>query len=627
MAQAVGGSSKPPYVFSNLTVDANATFAHLNDYGFPTFGIFQTSGVTNPVYVNRVYEGTDFGTSAQENAYFLDVAAHGATGILTPGPALIYDASNYTAEINIDFGVGDHVTNLLQGSGYGPTGGQLVLWGDANAWVNNTYSFDLGPGVFVGKSVDTVIQNTVVQSAIGVYDVDTAGTRVRNLTVELGGIGVYSVAGSSKAEYSELTLSNSSYGIVSGLDQGFLPYYNLPGISGLLVSDVNVTLNSLGANLTYSDQIVVHNLRVCDPTAGGSQGLDLEATVGTTVDGLTAVNASGIYAWNATDTTVEGMTLENASYYYAASTFDASTDTSLVNLAILNVSMVGGGATAGVYGEYDTGFTITGATTNDTTGWGVQLEYGSGFAGRNLDSSSSGIGYQLSNYNTSAGPITANGISATDDQIGFNLIEAFPAVVSHVTVTSTGLGNPYYGGVVVEASDGVSVSRISASDFSVGVRLNFGSSGDTVSGVYATGSSVGVETDGYSRDNTISDVAANESTGVEVIGSSATNVSYVRDWDHSLGVYVNDSSGVRVSHVRDWSHSIGVVLATTSGDTVLNVMDTDRSYGVVIDYSTDILVSHLLAIRYSVGAYIVSSTDLTINDVNARDHSIGIYYA
>ena len=128
LALAVTGESSVPLNFTNLTVNINASFDHLNEYGYPSFELVMSQGVSTAIHVNNIVQGEDSGLG---NLYISDVSG---TGLISPAPLVVGPRPNYTSQINIYGGVGDQVTReTLTGSG--GQGGAVVLWKDQDARV------------------------------------------------------------------------------------------------------------------------------------------------------------------------------------------------------------------------------------------------------------------------------------------------------------------------------------------------------------------------------------------------------------------------------------------------------------------------------------------------------------
>jgi hypothetical protein len=278
LAKAVTGSSASPLDFNGLTVNMNATFNHLNDYGYPTFVLFMSQGVTLPIDINSIYQGTD---SPNGNFYTYDFPGAGTPGLFEPGPAQSTSLPLFTSGINIYGGVNDRVTNqTLAGEQYGL---QVVLWADSDASVEWISSLLLGPGVWVGDSVGTSVGNVWVYSGgTGVTDIDSSHTTAWNLYVNgsLGAdrsIGV-SALSSSDGSYHSIAVTNGGFGISAGDDYGAGadndPYYYLPGTTGVDVSDLSATNYSWGANFSLSEHTTLTNLTA----TGNSTAIFVEAS-------------------------------------------------------------------------------------------------------------------------------------------------------------------------------------------------------------------------------------------------------------------------------------------------------------------------------------------------------------
>jgi hypothetical protein len=247
LSQSVTGSSATPYDFSDLIVNVNASFDHLNDYDFPSFELVMTQSVTAPVVIDNSYQGQD---SPSGNLYIWDGAPYppGVTGILVPAPEILGPLPNFTAQINFFGGVGDQVTNeFLQGSG-----GEVVLWQDTDAQVANSEVF-LG-SIWIGDSSRTLVNQTFVIAEDGIQDIGSFHTTISDLTVAEG-VGILALS-SAGGVYSGIFVEGDSMGIQSGIDFGigaaYDPYYYFPGTIGLTVTDLDADYFSVGANISLS---------------------------------------------------------------------------------------------------------------------------------------------------------------------------------------------------------------------------------------------------------------------------------------------------------------------------------------------------------------------------------------
>jgi hypothetical protein len=295
LALAVTGSAAPPYDFSNLVVNLNFTFDHVNDYGYPTFVVLMTQGVTNPVYVNNTWEGDD---SAGGNFFIYPFAAGGSTGILVPAPATSTSVPYFTSGINIFGGLADRITNQTAAAeGYGL---QVVLWGDTNAWVSNINSVLRGAGAWVGDSTNTTVVDVVATGgATGITDIGS--TRTQGSEIEAVGAGSIGVEGltSSFGTFSEIFAYDGAYGVSAGVDYGasaaYDAYYYLPGTTGMTVLGVLASNDSFGANITLSQGTLIGNVYA----ALDSIGVVTDNAPSTWVSDVTAVDHStGVWLFN-----------------------------------------------------------------------------------------------------------------------------------------------------------------------------------------------------------------------------------------------------------------------------------------------------------------------------------------
>jgi len=634
LALAVGASASAPYTFNNLNVNVNFTFNHLNDYNFPSFEVFQATGLTNEVYVNNTYLGTDNGTSPLENDYISDGANGGSTGLLVPSPAILYGGYYYTSGIYLYYDTAPQVNDQELFS-LGSGGSVIALWGDNDAFVNNTFVEGSSTGVWVGESLDSTVLNTFVfDTEVGVTDIGSTGTNVWGLTAQYADAAI-SALSSTDATYSWLNVSDAE-GIVAGADYGpGYSYYYLPGTVGLTVNDLNVTDDALGANLTLSSGTTINNLDVWDPFTGDSQGLDLDATDGTTVNGLVANYASGFYLWNATDTTINNLVLENVTEYYQNSQVYASTNLVLNNPVIDDTWYIGFGEGLGVYGEYDTGVTVSNGNVIDMYG-GIIFEYTNGFTGTNVNSTDSEFSYEM-DYSSG---VSVNGVNAQDDYIGFNLYETSSSTVTNVIANATGDVNGYSAGVASYDTTGNAISNVVASNDSIGVDVDYGSNGNTVSTVTSESFSLGVAVRSATGNTITMVTVTGSSVGVLVDPSSQTTISDLTVSDTSLGVYNYESDWTSVSTVAltDLSvaiYSYGSSWTSVSGVTATNttvsgpwVQDNPFSLpaiAAIVTYENDYSsISNVQTTNYPAALYDDDSGYTTVDNLNATGGAYGI---
>ncbi len=637
LAKNVTGSSTAPYVFNGLTLNLNFTFNHLNDYTYPVFTMFDSQGVTQPVYVNNTYQGYD---SAFGNLYFY-VAPAVQNGILNPpGEILPVDLVGMTSQIVIYGGSGDRVSNeTMIGQGYGAPyaqeGGAVILWQDTNAQLNNIVSEFGSVGAWVGDSSGTSVTHVIaafgysVYYAVGVQDIGSAHTTVTGLLAAYGATGIAAYA-SSDATYSWINVTFGGMGISAGFDEGYFgvndAYYNLPGTVGATVNDLNVSLDAnLGANFTNSVGTTLNQPSGFDPSFLHAAILNLDATVGTTINGMVANYAASFYAWNATNTAFNNAVIENDGSFRYGGVYLYSTGTTFQGLTITADYV-------GVVGVYSTSTTVSNVMVTTTYG-GFVLAFSTGFVGSNLNSSypATYTGYRFPyELEDCTGPITVTGVNADNSYIGLNLYHSDPFAVSNVVVNNSG-ESFYAAGVGIYGVTGGTVTGVTATNASVGVRVSDGSTGVVVSTVSASEGSIGVYVDPSSA--RISGVTAiYGSVGVQLLDSanvtiSGTSASYFSVGDaiehstqvtdtgasatggNSTGVYVLDSSFVSVSGTTATASVLGSLY---SG---INALDLPHA-AVVTDGTTTTTVSNVNATNYGAALVDIGSNGLQVSNVN-----------
>jgi Thermopsin/Periplasmic copper-binding protein (NosD) len=303
LAKAVTGSSAPPYDFNGLTVNMNLSFNHLNDYGYPTFVLFMAQGVSQKIYVNDTYQGSD---SPSGNFYIYDFSGSSALpGMLMPAPATSGSLPYYTSGINIFDGAWDQVTNQTVAGG--PYGLQVNLWQDSYAQVWYTTSVIDASGVFVGDSVYTTVGDVDVGSgATGVTDLGSSHTLAEYLDVTGNfSVGVSGLS-SSDGTYNWISASDGARGVVTGDDYGAGAdndaYYYLTGTYGVTVNYLSASDNATGANISLSHGTTFHWVTASDY----SVGIFVDAAYRVTVSQVAASDHStGIHVNDASRITID----------------------------------------------------------------------------------------------------------------------------------------------------------------------------------------------------------------------------------------------------------------------------------------------------------------------------------
>jgi hypothetical protein len=575
LAENVSSWTSGPYSFSGLTVNVNYTFNHINEYGFPSFELFTAQGVTQPIDVNNTYQGHD---SATGNYYILNSVVSGTTGIFAPAPSVTSSTPYYTSGIDIYDGVGDHVTNqsLFAVAAYVPClttceigvqGSEMTLWEDTNAFVYNTTATDRSPGVWVGDSDGTTILDlTASLGATGVTDLDSTGTTGSDLSASDGALGLEGLSSAGET-FSHVNATNDAQGISTGADYGaeadFASYYYFPGTSGLSVNDLNVTNESLGANITLSSGTTLTDVSTYDPVDQSAGGIWLDAAVGTTVHALFANSAWGIDMWNATGTTITDYTLENADD--VGSIWGNSSATAVTNLLVEN---------------YYVG--IVAQNMADTSFTNVVIS--NAFLGLVIESS---VDTSLTNV----------------------------AVSSVAEV-----------GVLVEDSMQISVTGIAANDPSVGLGLE-DTLDATVTSVTATNESTGVISDGAEATDVTGVTASNESIGVVAYESDLTTVDTAAVSSLSVAVFSYDSEQTSITGVTASNSTLSSPFATTLSIGAGFVATLPAIAAVVTEDDQLDSISNIAATTYSAAFIDYDSYDPGVNNVTGTTswYAVALY--
>ena len=705
LAHALGAASTAaPYVFNGLTVDANFTFSHVNDWLFPSFEIFQSQGVSN-VQVSDVYQGTDSASSGPSYIWAIGVgltAPHpgpAQSGFFVPAPLTFTDTAGYISGINIFFGSDDSVngqslvevrdldnTTIGVFGTLGDPGWQLTLWGDTDAWVNDTLSGSVFtgeeyPGIWVGNSLDTLVTNTTTDDgSVGVTDIGSTGTTVTWLWAYDESVGIEAY-GAFDSTYDWINASTAFFagaiGFEIGQDYGaetlYQSIYYTPGVTGLTVSNVNVTQDSFGGNISLSSSVTLNNVGVWDPIDFASEGFTLDSVNGFTLNGLVATNASGFFAWNVSNAVFNNVVLTGLGDYYANSVIEASTNVVFNDPVITSIGFglepedgwfVAYGI--GIVAEFDTGVTVNDGWVSGVPAYNIYQLYGIGtedvtnFAGNNLNSTYGIYSYELE---YGLGTTTINGINALNDGVGVDVYYTSGAVVTNVMAMDSVAYAGDFGGVgfwsssdgsvtTVSATDAVGVnfyeganhdtaSQVTATDDGVGVVIDE-SSYDSVTGVTATMGAVGVDVDPASEWNTVSHVsAANDAVGVIVEDSEWTTATAVTatnasigvwsegsDWTTASGLTVTNSSVAVFSEDSDYTTITGV---TASNQTLVDLFTGPNPFGlravaaiVTQDDDWD-SISNVVATTYPAAIYDYYSYVPGVHNVNATGSNYGIY--
>ena len=569
--QALTGQTTTPYTFSDLVVDVNFTFNRLNDWGYPSFEVFMTQGVTVPVNVNNVIQGMD---SPSGNFYITDYN-YPPTGFLEPNPLIVGSLMNYTAQINIYGGTGDLVTNQTSFyvSGQGP---MIVLWQDTNVVAyNDTSTFD-GSGIFVGDSVGTTVQQMqVTYGALGVQDIGSFQTLVWNLSVN-DSLGIEALS-SSGGTYSWINVTNYGMGIEAGADFGsgvyYDHYYDLPGTTGVTINELNSTYGAEGFNISFSEGTTINDLSAYDPSGVfyGSGGGWLDGTFGTTFNSIRAYGgqAWGVDMYGAMYTNYTNYVLEN-SYDYA-SIWDESSYTTVNGLVMNNYYL-------GIFSGYGGGNMQNTAFTDVSifnASDGIILIDANQTTLTNLNASDlaqpnylpSGWAFVLAGGSGA----TISGVTVSSDAGGVYFDTFSQATVSGTTSSDVSVG------VYVAGSTSVSVLDSTVSDVAVGAVIG-GSSMITVSGVTATNATPTDLYDAYAMQYLglpFAPVVSFDDAALVVGGVTASG--------YGAAYFDQESTGSSVTQVSASSDQYGLVLNGTVNSIFTAINASNDGQGMLFE--------------------------------------------
>ncbi|MGI0071217.1 MAG: thermopsin family protease [Thermoplasmata archaeon] len=584
LALAISGSAGAPYNFSDLVVAMNLTFNHLNDFGFPTFVIFQAEGVSAALVVNNLSQGND---SPSGNFYYSDLApSPGPVGLLDPGATRLPDShENYSAQVQVMSSSALTVTNeTLEGSSDlgSDQGGVVFLWGDVTPVVRavkvgaGPYGFSYG-GVFVGDSSGATVQNVSVSGGSnGVDDVGSVGTFVENVTASgTGTFGVYALSTTLTA-YWYVNATDNATGVYAGGYAGPDPYYATPGTydAGIeyvrAVGNVSSSSATVGVTLYWSNRTTVEYV-----AANGS--------------------AIGVAAYFSTTTTVEYQEV-NVAGGFTGTDLEIDRD-----LRVLYTSVSGVGP--GNYLSGDGAVNVSFATSP-------------------------------------SGATTAEVFQCAGVEI-WSAVDTFVEGASQLLPASAAvtLGEVQRSEVVGAnaTDDGVAVYLEDGSDQNVIEYAN------ATNHSYAVGAGLFSPP---SADDTISDVSAeNQSVGVYDIDSPSFTISGVRATDLSGAVGLQDANNTTVTGVSVTDLSVGVLDEESHGNTITDVRASNATLespwdppaisilnapvAAVVTQDVDAsTISGVSATDYPVAVYdgfycgagptcAGASAELTVQDVNA----------
>ena len=484
LALNVTGNGTAPFDFSSLVISPNITFRHVNDFGFPTFVLFQAQGLTEPVHV------TDLSQSNTSTTYIYSIVANLTQGFPS-APVIFTGLQNYSTQFNVWDSRDAQLTNLtLIGEKAFPgatvEGGIVILWGDTGASVTDVSVADASYGIFVGDSMDTSIHTVSASTgANAVDDVSSHGTSVLGLTVNgFETFGVYGLD-SSHGFYGSIDAVNGSFGVYAGVFIGTGPYayYNSAGVTSAAIVQVTADTTSQGPYLFFSDlNQIFHSM---SPSVFFSTGNQISNSTGIVAAYLSGSGLGAI-----------GSALD-ANYDTNVLIVSTTATDGAVPVAVQNstdVFIVGGtasGGSAAAFLSADTDILATGLVANGPSSFGAEVvnsafvlsgaepSLGTAFAAM-ATNGSTGIALSHDQF------VSVSGVDASSGAIGVFGLDNYQVGITGLSATNATFG------VLDDGSVGVVVTNLTSTDSVAAVEFE-GTQGSIISGVHSTGDQVGVQ--------------------------------------------------------------------------------------------------------------------------------------
>lgn len=607
-----------PFDFAGLTLLSGLSsgfyaamfFDHLNDWGYPSFNMFQATGVTDPIVIEDDYQGDSDYLGATGNYYFFDGPVRGTvTTLIGVAPALSFSIPEYSQLIALysdplvtvtDQQVYGYFAGSILSSGASPfysanpAGGAVVLWNDPNANVTDFDGWDGSLGIYVADSPDvSVFDGAGWLGANGVSLVGSNNAKVRLIA------GYDSVAWTNKAGTDLPEVSAGVYD-ENSLGGTFTTLYGEGGGAGFVdFGGVGAAVNDVlsgGASTNISDTSIFYN----------SFGVVLNGALHTSINDVTAYDdsfgvADGIFGEGSLGTTISDL-----------ATTDLGTGFFLVYSDYTNI-------TSPYFYDTDLGGELLG--TQNTTFQSTTIYY--------VDYGVEGFDIANTSFvNTNASEVFDDGLwiggayatTLTNFDAEYLIVDwgAFMEDAYHTTFTNVVATDAQ--GVLLYYGNTVSASGIKATDYSdAALSLEYGSAA-TISGITANEDSLGVELYEWTGATVTTVATASGALGLEVYYSSGITVSGVSASDSgSLGAYIDETTGVTISNVAASNESEGTELEDVSQGSATTVSATDTSVGIYLGYSNGFTVSKVTASDESIGVWLYESDTISISNVVATD--------
>jgi hypothetical protein len=664
-AAALTGWTSGTLDFADLGLEWSSyalLFDHLNDWGYVEFNLFQATGVTDPLEVNDVFQGTnnvtndDYGYSVGFNTYIMDVPLPGSTPCLLCGgggndtyPQFTWSLPNYGSEIAF---YGDGPVTITDETAYGyyagqsltgslptytplynldPAGGAEILWATPNAVATNDFAADGSYGVYDMGSDGLNFNNGLgVDGSNAVSVVDSAGAVVNDVT------GAVSVTWSNnEGTYEELSFGAWDFASDGGV------YTNITGaFSGVGFADfggVGATVTNLESYGDSLDWFGYYNISAFSDWYYG-MGATLTGALHTTLtdvysDGDSVGITDGFEGPGSLGTTIVNLYAEDQAvgFYLYGSAW-----TNITNFESYgNLGLIAGGL------EFTSNTTLVNTLLEEDYEYddepsGIVLEFvdNTTFVGLNIVDSDIGI-FGAYGFTT-----TFDWVNVSYSEYGVEVAGLWDTTIENANVTDTDTGfwiedawgmtltnDVAWDSVVLDLEDANQVSGSNLYSYFETVGFVFDSVSDgTFTNVVADADSTAVLIIDDSTDFSVNGAVANgDSTAVEfggdinadatVTDGTAGSYSVVVETEYSAGVAVTDASST------DYS-AVPVAFFESNDTSASDITVIDQGVGVLIDDSEMISVSDVTVSGLSIGVWSIDSDLISVNGVTATGTTV-----
>ena len=641
--------------------DLALLFDHVNDWGYVDFNLFQATGVTDPLEVNDIYQGTNnvsqtYTSSDGFNMYISDVPLPGSTPCLLCGgggsssyPQNTWSLPNYGSEIAF---YADGPVTVTNETAYGyfagqslsgnlldspplynsdPAGGAEILWATPNAVASNLAAYDGSYGLYdMGSDGLSFNGGAGFYGSNAVSVVDSAGAVVNQVA------GIASVTWTNNVgTYEELSFGvwdyASSGGIYTNITGAFsgVGFADFDGV-GASVTNLqaygdsfdwfdydNISVDSdwyygMGATLTGALHTTLTDVDSEGDSVGITDGFEGPGSLGTTIDDLSAeFQAIGFFLEGSDWTNITNFSSFDNEGLVAAG-LEGTANTTLVN-TLIEDDFSYGDEPSPILLEFVDNTTFVGLNIVDST-VGVEGEFGwtTTFDWTNVSDSEYGVEMAVL-WDT-----TIANANVTDSAVGLWIQQAWG-----VTLTN----DVAWGALAVELDDTEQISGTNLASYfeTIGFVFDY-DSGGTLTNVVADEDSEDVLIVDGSTDFSVTGAFANDdSTAVSFLGDAdaASTVTDATVGYESTAVDAEESSGVTVTDAT--SIDYGTVLVSFFGSVESTVSDltvSDQGVGVYADESNVISVSDVTVSDLSIGVWGDDSELLVISGVTATNATV-----